>query len=139
MSESTNPLKRDIVYTYRCVNTGKYLIERTYDFFDDPPEYISDGDHDYELLPRSPTKGWVLVEYKTDDGKKSFTEYWRINDSPDTLERGGDVYKKQFGVPLACDPYRMGSSLLGKCDKGFQEVMKHAHRTNPGSQLADKF
>lgn len=135
----SNPLKREIVYTYRCVNTGKYLVQRAYDFFDDPPEYISEGDHEYELLPRSPTKGWVLVEYKTEDGEKSFSEYWRVGASPDILERDGDTYKKQFGVPLACDPYRMGSSLLSKCDKGFQEVMKHAHNKTAGSNLNERF
>lgn len=118
---------RTNIYTYRSVSPDYHIIEREYEVFEEP-ESITENNRTYHRVPNQATKGWVLVEYREENGDDFFSEYWKINEAPESIVRDGKTYIKQIGVPLGCDPFRMGSGLLNKCDKGFQEVMRHAEK-----------
>ena len=141
-------LKRMITYTYRSM-CGQYLVEKAYDFFDDAPDYITeddlsvefvgDSDHQYERIPNQATKGWINTEFISENGKQSFNEFWRVGSGPETLDRDGVTYIRQFGVAKPMDAMRTGSGLLSKCDRGFQDLMHHAHNKTAGSELDKRF
>ena len=138
---SNDELSREVTYTYRSL-CGQYTFEKSYDFFDDPPEELFEGDHCFDRIPNQSTKGWVMVEYESENGKKTISEFWRINTSPETFTRDGVKYIKQFGVPQITDPMRLGSGIKEKTPKAFQDILKAAEKRSGirgGKQIMDEY
>lgn len=125
---------RKTTYKYRATEPYQ-VIEREFDVFEEPESLEVDGVTFFKV-PNQATKGWVQVEYVAEGGGDSIIEYWEVGRSPEAITHNGKTYLKQFGVPTIADPFRIGSSsLLDKCDKGFQEVMKEAKRKSGASRL----